>query len=42
MTFDHPPINTLTAQTMIELKEIVDLIENNSELNVVVFNSANP
>jgi len=42
VNFHHPPINTLTAQTMIELKEIVDLIEGNPELNVVVFRSENP
>jgi enoyl-CoA hydratase/carnithine racemase len=42
VTFDHPPINTITATTVTELSELVDLIEGNSELNVVVFTSANP
>jgi enoyl-CoA hydratase/carnithine racemase len=42
VTFDHPPINTLTATTVAELAELVDLIEQDSDLNVVVFDSANP
>jgi enoyl-CoA hydratase/carnithine racemase len=42
VTFDHPPINTITATTVIELSELVDLIEQATELNVVVFDSANP
>jgi enoyl-CoA hydratase/carnithine racemase len=42
VTFDHPPINTITATTVIELVELVELIEADSELNVVVFDSANP
>lgn len=42
VTFDHPPINTVTATTIAELAELVDLIEAESELNVVVFDSANP
>jgi enoyl-CoA hydratase/carnithine racemase len=41
VTFDHPPINTITATTVAELAELVDLIEGDSELNVVVFDSAN-
>jgi enoyl-CoA hydratase/carnithine racemase len=40
--FDHPPINTITATTVAELAELVDLIEQDPELNVVVFDSANP
>jgi len=42
VTFEHPPINTITATTVKELSELVDLIERESTLNVVVFNSANP
>jgi enoyl-CoA hydratase/carnithine racemase len=42
VTFDHPPINTITATTVVELSELVDLIEQETELNVVVFDSANP
>ena len=37
VTFDHPPINTITATTVVELAELVDLIEDDSDLNVVVF-----
>src|SRR5262245_64118722 len=42
VSFDHPPINTITAMTVTELSELVDLIEGESELNVVVFESVNP
>jgi len=42
VTFDHPPINTITATTVAELAEFVDLIEQDRDLNVVVFDSANP
>jgi enoyl-CoA hydratase/carnithine racemase len=42
VTFDHPPINTITATTVTELFELVNLIEREPELNVVVFDSANP
>jgi enoyl-CoA hydratase/carnithine racemase len=42
VTFDHPPINTITATTVSELSELVDLIEAEPDLNVVVFDSANP
>jgi enoyl-CoA hydratase/carnithine racemase len=42
VTFDHPPINTITATTVVELSELVDLIEADEKLNVVVFDSANP
>jgi enoyl-CoA hydratase/carnithine racemase len=41
VTFDHPPINTITATTVAELAELVDLIEQDPDLNVVVFDSAN-
>jgi enoyl-CoA hydratase/carnithine racemase len=42
VTFDHPPINSITATTLTELAELVDLIEATPELNVIVFDSANP
>jgi enoyl-CoA hydratase/carnithine racemase len=42
VTFDHPPINTITATTVIELSQLVDLVELDTELNVIVFDSANP
>jgi len=41
VTFDHPPINTITAATVMELAELVSLIEQDPDLNVVVFDSAN-
>ena len=41
ITFDHPPINTITAATVAELAELVSLIEEDPDLNVVVFDSAN-
>lgn len=42
VTFEHPPINTITATTVVELAELVGLIEGDPDLNVVVFDSANP
>src|SRR3954447_18316165 len=42
VTFDNPPINTITATTIAELAELVGLIEDDPDLNVVVFDSANP
>jgi len=42
VTFNHPPINTITATTVRELSELVDWIERDPQLNVVVFGSANP
>jgi enoyl-CoA hydratase/carnithine racemase len=42
VTFDHPPINSITATTVAELAELVGLIEQDQDLNVVVFASANP
>jgi enoyl-CoA hydratase/carnithine racemase len=41
VTFDHPPINTITAATVAELSELVSLIEQDPDLKVVVFDSAN-
>jgi enoyl-CoA hydratase/carnithine racemase len=42
VTFDHPPSNTITATTVAEIVELVGLIEEDPDLNVVVFDSANP
>jgi enoyl-CoA hydratase/carnithine racemase len=42
VTFDHPPVNTITATTVTELVELVGLVEADHDLNVVVFASANP
>ena len=42
VTFDHPPINAINATTVAELAELVDLIGQDVDLNVVVFDSANP
>jgi len=41
VTFDHPPINTITATTVAELGDLVGVIEQDPDLNVVVFDSAN-
>ena len=42
VTFDHPPINTINAMTVLELAELVGLVEQDPDLNVIVFDSANP
>jgi enoyl-CoA hydratase/carnithine racemase len=42
VTFEHPPINTITATMVAELAELVGLIEQDPDLNVVVFDSSNP
>jgi enoyl-CoA hydratase/carnithine racemase len=42
VTFDHAPINTITASMVVELTELTGLIEQDRDLNVVVFGSANP
>ena len=41
VTFEHPPINAITAATVAELTELVGLLEQDPDLNVVVFDSAN-
>src|SRR3954463_6409454 len=41
VTFDHAPINAITATTVEELVELVELIDQDHDLNVVVFDSAN-
>jgi len=40
VTFNHSPINTITATTVMELAELVDLIEQDHDLNVVVSHAA--
>ena len=42
VTFDHPPVNAITSRTVAELAELVELIEQDEDLKVVVFASANP
>src|SRR5436309_6652491 len=42
VTFDHGPTNSITTTTVEELIELVELIEHDHDLNVVVFDSANP
>jgi enoyl-CoA hydratase/carnithine racemase len=42
VTFDHPPINAVTPTTVLELDELVGLIEEDVDLSVVVFDSADP
>jgi enoyl-CoA hydratase/carnithine racemase len=42
VTFDHPPVNAVTTTTVAELAELVGLIEQDRDLNVVVFDSGNP
>jgi len=42
VTFNHPPINSVSATTVAELAELVGLVEQDSDLNVLVFDSANP
>jgi len=41
VTFNHPPTISVTATTVAELVELVGLIEQDADLNVVVFDSAN-
>jgi 1,4-dihydroxy-2-naphthoyl-CoA synthase len=42
VTFDHPPVNAISATTVTEVAELVGLIEDDADLGVVVFDSANP
>jgi enoyl-CoA hydratase/carnithine racemase len=42
VTFDHPPANAVTATTVAELAELIELIETDPDLEVVVFDSADP
>ena len=42
VTFDHGPINTVTADTVSQLARLVDAIESDADLTVVVFATRNP
>jgi enoyl-CoA hydratase/carnithine racemase len=42
ITFNNPPLNLLTPESILELQEIVGRIESNAGLHVVVFDSAHP
>jgi enoyl-CoA hydratase/carnithine racemase len=42
VTFDHPPVNAISATTVAEVAELVGLIEDDADLGVVVFDSATP
>ena len=42
ITFDHPPVNSITATTVAELAELVGLIDQDQDLTVVVFANASP
>ena len=42
VSFDHRPINTVTAETVAELSRLVESIEHDDNLTVVVFTSRNP
>jgi enoyl-CoA hydratase/carnithine racemase len=40
VTFDHPPLNLLDPDTIIELQELIDRMTDDERLKVVVFDSA--
>jgi enoyl-CoA hydratase/carnithine racemase len=42
VTFNNPPINVLDGGTIPELQRLIELMESDTELRVVVFDSANP
>lgn len=42
ITFDNPPINLVSPETLTELPRLVDQLAAASELRVVMFESANP
>ena len=42
VTFDHPPINLVDVDTLLELQELVSELESSDDLRVVVFDSADP
>jgi enoyl-CoA hydratase/carnithine racemase len=42
VTFNNPPINVLDGVTIPEIQHLLDLMEADTELRVVVFDSANP
>jgi enoyl-CoA hydratase/carnithine racemase len=40
VTFDHPPLNIFGPETIPQLNEIVTALETDSDVKVVVFDSA--
>ncbi|MET9479656.1 enoyl-CoA hydratase/isomerase family protein [Streptomyces sp. NPDC006638] len=42
VSFDNPPVNVFSSQTIIELRALVDAAEADSDLTVILFESANP
>lgn len=42
VTFDNPPINLLNPDTIGELRDLIAAMESETQLKVVVFDSANP
>jgi enoyl-CoA hydratase/carnithine racemase len=42
VTFDNPPVNVIGPQMMSDLKTLLTELEDNDEVNVVVFDSADP
>jgi enoyl-CoA hydratase/carnithine racemase len=42
VTFDNPPINLLNPDTIGELRDLITAMESETQLKVVVFDSANP
>ncbi|SFS75430.1 enoyl-CoA hydratase/isomerase family protein [Marininema halotolerans] len=42
VTFDNPPLNLVNVDTYTDLLNLLDEVENDSEVKVLVFDSANP
>ena len=42
VAFDNPPINLVTPEMIAELPQLIDQMEDATQLRVVVFESANP
>ncbi|MEV0035634.1 enoyl-CoA hydratase/isomerase family protein [Streptomyces sp. NPDC050804] len=42
VSFDNPPVNVFSSQTIIELRTLVDAAETDPDLTVILFESANP
>ena len=40
VTFDHPPLNILGAEAILQMKEIITALETDEQVKVVVFDSA--
>ncbi|MFD3523091.1 enoyl-CoA hydratase/isomerase family protein [Streptomyces sp. NPDC058653] len=41
-SFSNPPVNVFSVQTILDLRELVDAAERDSDLTVLLFESANP